>query len=104
VFPLDILFYPQFKKCGLKLRNRIVWHFNFGLQPRTGFAMTLTDLSTIAGLISSVAVLVSLIYLAIQGWPQSAGVDPAGPRHARRLRPRLHLTLASYLISDIYQK
>jgi adenine-specific DNA-methyltransferase len=31
VFPLDMLFYPTFKKHGLKLRNRIVWHFNFGL-------------------------------------------------------------------------
>lgn len=31
VFPLDILFYPLFKKYGLKLRNRIVWHFGHGL-------------------------------------------------------------------------
>lgn len=31
VFPLDILFYDLFKKHDLKLRNRIVWHFNFGL-------------------------------------------------------------------------
>jgi DNA modification methylase len=31
VFPLDILFYPAFKKHNLQLRNRIVWHFNFGL-------------------------------------------------------------------------
>jgi len=27
VFPLDIFYYPFFKKQGLKLRNRIVWHF-----------------------------------------------------------------------------
>lgn len=31
VFPLDILTYDLFKKKGFKLRNRIVWHFNFGL-------------------------------------------------------------------------
>ena len=31
IFPLDILFYPLFKKLGLKLRNRIIWHFNHGL-------------------------------------------------------------------------
>jgi DNA modification methylase len=31
VFPLDIYFYPMFKSVGLKLRNRIVWHFDHGL-------------------------------------------------------------------------
>ena len=31
IIPLDILLYPLFKKCGLKLRNRIVWHFGHGL-------------------------------------------------------------------------
>ena len=31
IFPLDILLYPIFKKYGLKLRNRIVWHFGHGL-------------------------------------------------------------------------
>jgi adenine-specific DNA-methyltransferase len=31
VFPLDILFYDLFKKRGLRLRNRIVWHFGHGL-------------------------------------------------------------------------
>lgn len=31
VFPLDILLYPIFKKFDLKLRNRIVWHFEHGL-------------------------------------------------------------------------
>jgi len=31
VFPLDIFFYPIFKRLGLKLRNRIVWHFDHGL-------------------------------------------------------------------------
>ena len=31
VFPLDILYYPFFKQHGLKLRNRIIWHFDHGL-------------------------------------------------------------------------
>ena len=31
VFPLDIYFYPLFKKRGLQLRNRIVWTFDHGL-------------------------------------------------------------------------
>lgn len=31
VFPLDIFFYPIIKKLGLKLRNRIIWHFGHGL-------------------------------------------------------------------------
>ena len=31
VFPLDIIFYHVFKDHGLKLRNRIIWHFGHGL-------------------------------------------------------------------------
>lgn len=31
VFPLDIILYNEFKKHGLTLRNRIVWHFGHGL-------------------------------------------------------------------------
>lgn len=31
VFPLDMYYYPIFKSLGLKLRNRIVWHFDHGL-------------------------------------------------------------------------
>jgi adenine-specific DNA-methyltransferase len=31
VFPLDVLLYPVFKSHGLRLRNRIVWHFEHGL-------------------------------------------------------------------------
>lgn len=31
VVPLDIALYPFFKSHGLKLRNRIVWHFEHGL-------------------------------------------------------------------------
>src|SRR5262249_45380690 len=31
VFPLDVLLYESFKRHGLRLRNRIVWHFEHGL-------------------------------------------------------------------------
>lgn len=31
VVPLDAVLYPIFKSFGLKLRNRIVWHFEHGL-------------------------------------------------------------------------
>lgn len=31
VFPLDILLFPYFKARGLRLRNRIIWHFEHGL-------------------------------------------------------------------------
>ena len=31
IVPLDVLLYPHFKDHGLKLRNRIVWHFEHGL-------------------------------------------------------------------------
>lgn len=31
IFPLDIILYPIFQEYGLKLRNRIVWHFEHGL-------------------------------------------------------------------------
>ena len=31
VFPLDVLLYPICVDLGLKLRNRIVWHFEHGL-------------------------------------------------------------------------
>lgn len=31
IFPLDLVLYPVFKELGLKLRNRIVWHFEHGL-------------------------------------------------------------------------
>lgn len=31
VFPLDMILYPVFRDFGLKLRNRIVWHFGHGL-------------------------------------------------------------------------
>ena len=31
IIPLDVLLYPIFRAEGLKLRNRIVWHFGHGL-------------------------------------------------------------------------
>ena len=31
IFPLDIMLYHLFKDQGLKLRNRIIWHFEHGL-------------------------------------------------------------------------
>jgi DNA modification methylase len=31
IFPLDVHYYPFFKRHGLKLRNRIVWHYEHGL-------------------------------------------------------------------------
>ncbi len=31
IFPLDLVLYDVFKDHGLKLRNRIVWHFEHGL-------------------------------------------------------------------------
>ncbi len=38
VFPLDIFFYPFFKSRGLKLRNRIIWHFEHGLHASKRFS------------------------------------------------------------------
>lgn len=38
VFPLDIYFYPLFKRLGLKLRNRIIWHFGHGLHCKNRFS------------------------------------------------------------------
>lgn len=38
VFPLDIYYYPIFKNLGLKLRNRIIWHFGHGLHCKNRFS------------------------------------------------------------------
>jgi len=38
VFPLDVFYYDLFKKRGLKLRNRIVWHFGHGLHASRRFS------------------------------------------------------------------
>lgn len=38
VFPLDIYYYPIFKKLNMQLRNRIVWHFGHGLHAKYRFS------------------------------------------------------------------
>lgn len=38
VFPLDIYFYPIFKEFGMKLRNRVIWHFGHGLHCKNRFS------------------------------------------------------------------
>lgn len=38
VFPLDYYFYKIFLDQGCKLRNRIIWHFNFGLHANRRFS------------------------------------------------------------------
>ncbi len=38
VFPLDIFYYNIFKSMGLKLRNRIIWHFGHGLHASKRFS------------------------------------------------------------------
>ncbi len=38
IFPLDFYYYQIFKKHGLKLRNRIIWHFGHGLHASNRFS------------------------------------------------------------------
>ncbi|CAL4868187.1 DNA adenine methyltransferase YhdJ [Asticcacaulis sp. MM231] len=38
VFPLDYFFYEIITRKGFKLRNRIIWHFNFGLHAKKRFS------------------------------------------------------------------
>jgi adenine-specific DNA-methyltransferase len=38
IFPLDYIFHPIFLKLGLKLRNRIVWHYGHGLHQTRRFS------------------------------------------------------------------
>lgn len=38
VFPLDIYYYPIFKKQGYQLRNRLIWHFGHGLHTQKRFS------------------------------------------------------------------
>lgn len=38
VFPLDIYYYQIFKALGLRLRNRIIWHFGHGLHASKRFS------------------------------------------------------------------
>lgn len=38
ITPLDYLFFDIFSHAGFKLRNRIIWTFNFGLHAKTRFS------------------------------------------------------------------
>jgi len=38
VYPLDIFYYQIFKKYGLQLKNRIIWHFGHGLHSSLRFS------------------------------------------------------------------
>ncbi|WP_298261933.1 site-specific DNA-methyltransferase [Bradyrhizobium sp.] len=38
IYPLDYLFHPIFARHGLKLRNRIVWHYGHGLHQKRRFS------------------------------------------------------------------
>ena len=38
VYPLDIYYYNIFKKLGMFLRNRIIWHFGHGLHCKNRFS------------------------------------------------------------------
>ncbi len=38
IYPLDIFYYEIFKRHGLKLRNRIIWHFGHGLHTKNRFS------------------------------------------------------------------
>ncbi len=38
IIPLDIVLFNLFAKSGLKLRNRIIWHFGHGLHARKRFS------------------------------------------------------------------
>jgi DNA modification methylase len=38
IFPLDVFYYTLFKQQGLKLRNRIIWHFRHGLHNTKRFS------------------------------------------------------------------
>jgi adenine-specific DNA-methyltransferase len=38
IIPLDVLLYDAFKSNGLKMRNRIVWHFGHGLHCKNRFS------------------------------------------------------------------
>lgn len=38
IIPLDAVLYPIFSELGLKMRNRIIWHFEHGLHCRRRFS------------------------------------------------------------------
>ncbi len=60
VFPLDIYYYQIFKKLGMKLRNRIIWHFGHGLHASNRFSgryETILWFSVLLGLLTIVPVI-----------------------------------------------
>ncbi len=38
IIPLDTILFPIFDKLGLKMRNRIIWHFEHGLHCKNRFS------------------------------------------------------------------
>ncbi len=38
IIPLDVVLYPVFNELGLKMRNRIIWHFEHGLHCTNRFS------------------------------------------------------------------
>lgn len=38
IIPLDVILYPIFADLGLKMRNRIIWHFEHGLHCKNRFS------------------------------------------------------------------
>lgn len=38
IIPLDTILYPVFRKLGMQLRNRIIWHFEHGLHCKKRFS------------------------------------------------------------------
>lgn len=38
IIPLDVVLFPTFQKLGLKMRNRIIWHFEHGLHCKKRFS------------------------------------------------------------------
>ena len=52
IVPLDIEFAPIFKRHGLQLRNRIVWHFGHGLHTRRRFSGRYEDIAILVDRVS----------------------------------------------------
>lgn len=38
ILPLDVILFPVFRKLGLRMRNRIIWHFGHGLHASKRFS------------------------------------------------------------------
>lgn len=59
VYPLDIYFYPIFKKMGMQLRNRIIWHFDHGLHAKKSIFPA--DMKFYCGLLKQITTFLTLI-------------------------------------------